>query len=141
VDEFCRRLNAYATARLGPEDFAPRVEIDAVVDLGEIHEAAVAGVFALAPFGHGNQPPLFAARGVEVAAAPVVMKEKHLRIAVRQNARSLTLKAWDFAGRAVEFAPGARLDVAFKLEEDAYSAARGYPAWAAILKEARPAAG
>jgi len=47
------------------------------------------------------------------------MKEKHLRIAVRQNGRNLTLKAWGFAERAAEFAPGARLDIAFELEEDA----------------------
>ena len=139
MEEFRERFNAYAAARLGPEDFAPRLEIDAVVELGEITEAAIADVFALAPFGHGNPPPLFAARDVEVAAPPVVMKEKHLRVMVRQNGRSLTLKAWNFAGRAAEFAPGARIDVAFRLEEDAYSAARGYPGWAAILQDARPA--
>jgi len=138
VDEFRQRFNAYAAARLSEEDFAPRLEIDAVVDLGEIAEAAIRDVFALAPFGHGNPPPLFAARAVEVAAAPVVMKEKHLRIAVRQNGRILTLKAWNSAGRVAEFAPGARLDVAFRLEEDAYSAARGYPGWAAMLQDARP---
>jgi len=139
VDEFRQRFNAYAAARLNPQDFAPRLEIDAVIDLGEINEAAIQDVFSLAPFGHGNQPPLFAARSVEVAAAPVAMKEKHLRIAVRQNGRVLTLKAWNFAGRAAEFAAGARLDVAFRLEEDAYSAARGYPGWAAILQDARRA--
>jgi len=140
VDEFRRRLNEYAAARLGPDDFAPRVEIDAVVNLGEITTAAIEDVFALAPFGTGNPPPLFAARAVEVAAAPVLMKEKHLRIAVRQNGRTMTLKAWNFAERAAEFTPGARLDIAFELEEDAYSAARGYPAWAAILRHARQAA-
>ena len=55
------------------------------------------------------------------------MKEKHLRVTVRQNGRTLTLKAWNFADRAAELAAGARVDVAFQLEEDAYSAARGYP--------------
>jgi hypothetical protein len=69
------------------------------------------------------------------------MKEKHLRIAVLQNGRSLTLKAWNFAARAAEFAPGTRLDVAFELEEDPYSAARGYPPWSATLRDARPAEG
>ncbi|MFY9725381.1 MAG: single-stranded-DNA-specific exonuclease RecJ [Bryobacteraceae bacterium] len=141
VDEFRQRLNAYASTRLGPEDFAARVEIDAVIELGEINEAAIEDVFALAPFGHGNQPPLFAARAVQVAAAPVVMKEKHLRIVARRNGRSLKLTAWNFAARAAEFAPGAWIDVAFELEEDPYSAARGYPGWAAVLKDARPAEG
>ena len=58
---------------------------------------------------------------------------------MRQNGRTLALKAWNFAERAGELAPGARVDVAFNLEEDAYSAARGYPAWAAILRDFRAA--
>src|ERR1017187_644741 len=137
VDEFRDRFNACAAARIGPEDFIPRLEIDAEVELGEIGESAAEGVFALAPFGHGNPTPIFAALDVEVAGPPVVMKEKHLRIMVRQKGRTLTLKAWNFAGRAGELVPGTRVDVAFTLEKDAYSAARGYPAWAAILRDVR----
>jgi single-stranded-DNA-specific exonuclease len=124
---------------LRPEDFLPCLDIDAVLELREINDENVEGIFALAPFGHGHQPPLFAALGVEVVAAPVVMKEKHLRVTVRQNGRTLSMKAWNFAERAAEFAPGTRVDVAFQLEEDARSAARGYPGWAAILRDVRPA--
>ena len=139
VDEFRRRLNAYAAARLSPEDFLPRLDVDAVIGFGDITEPAVQEVLALAPFGHGNPPPLVAALDVEVAAQPVVMKEKHLRVTVRQNSRALTLKAWNFAARASEMPPGARVDIAFTLEEDAYSAARGYPGWAAVLRDVRTA--
>ncbi len=32
-----------------------------------------------------------------------------------------------------------RLDVAFQVEEDRYSASRGYAPWQAILKDVRPA--
>ena len=140
VEEFRERFNAFAAARLRPEDFLPCLDIDAVLELREITEEAVAGVFALAPFGHGNPPPLFAALNVEVAAPAVVMKEKHLRVTVRQNGRMLTLKAWNCADRAAEFTPGARVDIAFQLEEDSYSASRGYPPWAAMLRDFRPAA-
>ena len=65
------------------------------------------------------------------------MKEKHLRITVRRDGRTLKLKAWNFAQRAAEFSPGARIDIAFALEEDAYSASRGYAPWAAILRDVR----
>jgi single-stranded-DNA-specific exonuclease len=139
VPEFRRRFDAFARSRLSAEDFLRRVEIDAVLELAEIGEQAIDDLFTLAPFGHGNPPPLFAALGVEVAAQPIVMKEKHLRITVRQNRRNLVLKAWNMAGRASELAPGTRVDVAFNIEEDAYSAARGYPPWSAMLKDFRPA--
>jgi single-stranded-DNA-specific exonuclease len=138
VEEFRRRFNEYACTRLTAEDFLSRVEVDAVVELREITERAIEDVFSLAPFGHGNPAPMFAAMDVEVAGPPVVMKEKHLRVTVKQNGRTITLKAWNFAHRAGEFTAGARVDVAFQLEEDAYSAARGYPGWAAMLKDVRP---
>ena len=138
VEEFRARFNAYAAARLRPEDFEPTLDIDAILDLREITDPVTEELFALAPFGHGNPPPLFAALDVEVAAPPVVMKEKHLRITVRRDGRTLKLKAWNFAHRAAEFSPGARIDIAFAIEEDAYSASRGYPPWAAILRDARP---
>jgi len=139
VDEFRERFNAYAAARLRPEDFLPRVNIDGVLDLREIGERSAQDVFALAPFGHGNPPPLFAALDVEVAGPPAVWLEKHLKVMVRQNGRTLALKAWNWAERAAELPAGARVDVAFMLEEDARSAARGYPGWAAVLREVRPA--
>jgi single-stranded-DNA-specific exonuclease len=139
VEEFRRRFNEFAATRLSADDFLRKVEVDAVVELREITERAIEDVFALAPFGHGNPSPLFAALDVEVAGPPAVMKEKHLRIAVRQSGRGLTLKAWNFADRIAEFAPGSRVDVVFQLEEDAFSAARGYPGWAAIVKDVRPA--
>jgi single-stranded-DNA-specific exonuclease len=139
VEEFRRRFNAHAASVLKPEDFLRHVEIDAVIDLREITEDAVQDVFSLAPFGHGNQPPYFAALNVEVAAPPTIMKEKHLRITVRQNGRTLLLKAWNLAERAPELAPGTHIDIAFQIEEDAYSAARGYPPWSATLRDFRPA--
>lgn len=135
---FRERFNAYAAARLRPEDFVETVEIDAVVDLTEIDDRAAAEVLALAPFGNGNPAPRFAAMDVEVAGVSI-WKERHLRLAVRQNGRTLALKAWNFAGRAAELEPGARVDIAFTLEEDAYAAARGYPGWGAVLCDARAA--
>ncbi len=51
------------------------------------------------------------------------------------------MKAWDFAARAAEFQSGERVDVAFQLEDDPYSASRGYAPWQAILKDARPSSG
>jgi len=139
VAEFRERFNAYAAARLTPEDLAPRMEIDATVELAEITEAAVMETFELAPFGHGNPPPLYVALGVEAMGAPRALGsgEKHLKVMVKQGRRTLGLKAWNFAERVAELGAGTRMDIAFSLEEDAYSAARGYPAWQAVLRDVR----
>ena len=139
IPEFRERLNAFAAAHLGEEDFAPQLEIDAIVDPEEIGEDAVRSLDRLAPFGHGNPQPLLAALDVEVSAPPVVFAQKHLRVTVKRNGRSLTLKAWNQAEDAAFFLPGARLDIAFTVEADPYSAARGYQPWTASLRAAREA--
>lgn len=140
VEEFRTRFNAYAAERLSPEDFLPCWDVDAAVELREIEDRTVSGIFALAPFGHGHELPCFAVLNAEVPVAPAVMKEKHLRVTLRQNGRTLVFKAWNFADRIAELAPGSRVDAVFQLEEDSYSAARGYPPWSPVLRDIRPAA-
>ena len=137
VDEFRQRLNAYAAARLSPEDLLPHTEIDAVLDLREIAGTAVPDLISLAPYGSGNPVPLLAALDVEVAAPPAPFKEKHLRLTVRQNGRTLALKGWNLAHRAAELAAGARVDIAFALEEDTYAAASCDPGWSFVLRDFR----
>jgi single-stranded-DNA-specific exonuclease len=139
LEEFRQRLNAYAAARLSPEDFRPTFVLDGELDFREVDDASVAEVLSLAPFGNGNPAPLFAARGVEVAGEPVVMKERHLRLRLRQNGRLLAVKAWNFAPRAGELAAGARLDAVLSFEEDRYAPPPGHPGWSALLRDARPA--
>jgi single-stranded-DNA-specific exonuclease len=139
VAEFRTRFHEHAAARLRPEDFLPEVEIDAKLNFGEINDRTVAEVFQLAPFGCGNPTPVFAALDAEVIAPPVVWKEKHLKIALRQDGRNMSLKAWNFAGRAAELARGTRVDAAFVFEEDAYSAAQGGQSWGAVLRDVRVA--
>ena len=138
VPEFRRRLNTYAGARLTPADFQPQLAIDATVTLRELTTGpAVEELLAMAPFGFGNPPPVLAILGAGVAGVPVVMKEKHLRVHLRQDGRSLFPKAWNFAARADELTLGARVDVAFYFEDDPYSAGRSYAPWQIVLRDVR----
>ena len=140
VPEFRRRLNIYAGTRLTPADFQPQLAIDATVTLRELTTGpAVEELLAMAPFGFGNPAPVLAILGAEVAGAPVVMKEKHLRVHLRQSGRSLFPKAWNFADRAADFPSNGPIDAVFSVEEDQYGADRGFANWAAVLRDVRPA--
>jgi len=140
VPEFRRRLNIYAGTRLTPADFQPQLAIDATVTLRDLTTGpAIEELLGMAPFGFGNPAPMLAVLGAEVASAPVVMKEKHLRVHLRQDGRSLFPKAWNFAERAADFPAGGSIDAAFSVEEDLYGADRGFTNWAAVLRDVRPA--
>jgi single-stranded-DNA-specific exonuclease len=139
VAEFRERLNVYAAQRLTPADFRPQLAIDALVDLKELTSGpAVQEILAMAPFGFGNPAPVLAIVDAEIAAPALPLKEKHLKVHLRQNGRNLLATAWNFAPRAGEFAAGARTDAAFTLEEDAYSESRGWGGWSATLRDVRP---
>jgi single-stranded-DNA-specific exonuclease len=137
VDEFRERLRTYAAERLTPADFERELPVDAEIAFEEVHDRSVAEILSLAPFGFGNPAPVFAARGVEVAAPPEIRNEKHVFLRLRSNGRVIRVKAWNFAERAAELVPGARIDAALQFDEDSYSAARGYAPWQAILRDVR----
>jgi single-stranded-DNA-specific exonuclease len=140
VEEFRKRLNAHAISVLTPDQLRPIMDIDAIVEIDELNEQSVNELFTLAPFGFGNPAPVFALMDVEIAAPPTVIKDVHLRLRIKQGRRFLSVIGWHFAERIDEFAVGNRVDLAVALEEDEYSASRGYDNWSAKLREARPAA-
>ncbi|MBV9742895.1 MAG: single-stranded-DNA-specific exonuclease RecJ [Acidobacteriia bacterium] len=135
VEEFRQRFQQYAAGRLLPEDLEPQLVLDGILDFREINERSTAGLFALAPFGHGNPVPVFCALDVEVAGPPAALNERHLRVMLRQNGRTLAFKAWNFAGRAAELQAGARVDVAFLIEEDYFAKEQQGFGWAAVLRD------
>jgi single-stranded-DNA-specific exonuclease len=137
LDEFRLRFRAHAATKLTAEDFVRTLEIDSEIALTEITDESVAQILSLAPFGFGNPVPLFVARNLEVLSCDI-KKEKHVFVKLK-GLRSQA-KAWNFAERAQEVQPGSRIDLVFSIEDDAYSAARGYAPWQILMKDVRPAA-
>ncbi len=134
IPEFRARLAQYASRILCPDDFCATYEIDAVMSLSELSEAAVRDVERLAPFGFGNPAPLFAMLDVEVQGASA-RGERMVNVGIRQNGgRTLILTAWDFRERLEELRPGIRVNAAVALEDRNRSGE-----WKAVLKDVQPA--
>jgi single-stranded-DNA-specific exonuclease len=122
IREFRLAVNAVADETLGPEDLMPRLRIDGDLTFRGITGGVAAGVASLAPFGAGNPRPVFAARGVEIIDGPRKLKERHLKMALKQDGRIFRAVAWRAAERH-EFLTEhkAALDVAFSLEQNQYN--------------------
>ena len=142
VEELEERFNGVARAWLAEEDLEPELSLDAELGLEELNEKAAGEVLALAPFGHGNRQPLFLVRGAEVRQAEGFGKSgEHVRTRLWQGERSLFVKAWRSSARLEELREGARIDAAVTIEEDAWSARRGFAPWSAVLRDFRAATG
>ena len=115
-------VNEVADETLGPEDLMPRLRIDGGLTFREITGGVAAGVLALAPFGAGNPRPVFSARGVEIIDGPRKLKERHLKMSLKQEGRIFRAIAWRAAERHDFLAEHkAALDVAFSLEQNYYN--------------------
>jgi single-stranded-DNA-specific exonuclease len=122
VPELRRAINAVADETLGPDDLMPRLRIDGNLSFRAITGQVAEGVVSLAPFGAGNPRPVFVARGVEIIDGPRKLKDRHLKMAIKQEGRVFRAIAWRAAERH-DFleAHKAAVDVAFSLEQNQYN--------------------
>ena len=133
LDTFRERLNAWATDRLAPEDMRPVVAPDVVVEAQELDDNLWNALQHIGPFGMGNKRPLFAMRGVELAGAPQLWNEKHLKILVRQGKRTRLLKGFGMAHLAEELLGVHRVDVTFEMDRDLWGG------WGLVARACRAA--
>ncbi len=122
IRELRLAVNDVADETLGPDDLMPRLRVDGGLAFRDITGAVAAGILSLAPFGAGNPRPVFAARGVEIVDGPRKLKERHLKMSLKQDGRIFRAVAWRAAERH-EFLTEhkAALDVAFSLEQNHYN--------------------
>jgi single-stranded-DNA-specific exonuclease len=122
VRELRLAVNDVADETLGPEDLMPRLRIDGDLTFRGITGGVAAGIASLAPFGAGNPRPVFAAKGVEIVDGPRKLKDRHLKMALKQDGRIFRAIAWRSAERHDYLAEhkGA-LDVAYSLDQNQYN--------------------
>jgi single-stranded-DNA-specific exonuclease len=122
VREFRAAVNDVADERLGPDDLMPRLKIDGDLTFRGITGITADGITSLAPFGAGNPRPVFVARGVEIVDGPRKLKERHLKMTLRQNGRIFRAVAWRAAERHDYLTEHkAAVDVAFSLEQNQFN--------------------
>jgi single-stranded-DNA-specific exonuclease len=121
VAAFREMVAGYADDRLGPDDLKPRLRIDGCLGFRDITGDFAGEMALLAPFGTGNPRPLFEANGVEVIDGPRRLKERHLKMALKQNGRIFRAVAWRAIEREQFITENrASLDLAFSLEHNSY---------------------
>jgi single-stranded-DNA-specific exonuclease len=125
VRELRARVNDYADGCLQPDDLRPRIWIDGMLGFRSIDEQIASELTSLAPFGAGNPRPIFRASGVEVVDGPRRLKERHLKMAFRQDGRVMRGIAWRASERE-DFVAEHRtaIDLAFSLEQDTWEGER-----------------
>jgi single-stranded-DNA-specific exonuclease len=125
IRELRARVNDFADGCLEPDDLRPRLWIDGSLGFKSISAQVASELSALAPFGAGNPCPLFRASRVEIVDGPRRVKERHLKMAFRQDGRVLRGIAWRASERESFVAEHrSAIDLAFSLEQDTWNGER-----------------
>jgi single-stranded-DNA-specific exonuclease len=115
--EFARAFFDLCGSLLEKEALTPSLHLEEQISLGDFNWDLLRWHDLLQPFGEANPQPLFLARNVESAAPPVVVKEKHLLLRLRQDGRS---QRAIFFGGAENAIPDPPWDVAFRIGSEEY---------------------
>lgn len=138
VEDFARRL-AEAVSAQGP---APRrVEVDALADLSEIDEPALADLARLEPTGQANPPAALGLGGCEVLESRRVGQDgSHLKLTVRQGRAVVGAIAFSAADELAPICGRGRLvDLAFSPQVNEYQGKRSIQLRVSAARLADPA--
>ena len=125
IRELRARVNDFADGCLGPDDLRPRLWIDGALGFKSITEQVASEMTRMAPFGAGNPNPVFSTSRVEIVDGPRRVKDRHLKMAFRQDGRILRGIAWRASEReAFVTEHRGAIDLAFSLEQDSWNGER-----------------
>ena len=144
LPELKRRLNVHAEERLGTREPEHLLRIHAELPLDRITTVLAGWLKRLEPLGHGNPEPVFVARAARIASPPRIMKERHIRLELRQDSLRqdsvhhdslhqdgsgmsgapggalMRCVGWDWAERCLQMSlsAGTEVDVAYRIREN-----------------------
>lgn len=120
LPELTESLSKLAAEKLAGIELRPRLDIDAQVVLHELGGATFPTILRLAPFGQGNQTPVFLSRGVEVLQKGTMGNSgDHLKFKLRQGGT-----VWDgvaFRLGSHEAEANGFIDIVYNLEIDRWN--------------------
>jgi single-stranded-DNA-specific exonuclease len=121
IREFRQAVNEWGEAILQPDDLRPRLWLDGPLAFNHINTQVVTELDALAPFGPGNFKPIFHTGPVQVVDGPRRLKERHLKMAFRQDGRTYRAIHWNAAEREAALTDQkAGVELAFSLEQNEF---------------------
>jgi len=138
LPELKRRLRLYADEHLAMREPERLLLVHAELPLDRITPVLAGWLRKLEPLGHGNPEPLFVARCARLVAPPRIMKDRHVRLELAQEAknsgaRSVHLPAvvagssgavravgWDMAARVMTLAlaQNSLIDLVYRIREN-----------------------
>ena len=122
VPTFQQKFEEVVSGSISEELLIPQIEIDTPLKFDQITANFFDVLQQLAPFGPGNEKPVFIAENVFVKGSVRLIKGKHLKFVACQekNNRKFEAIGFNLAPVAKEIAEGVLFKMVFTIEENTY---------------------
>lgn len=136
IAAFTEKFNSVVTSTITEEQLQAKIYIDSYVELDQINQRFYNILAQMDPFGPGNMQPVFAAKNLELCENVRILKEKHLKIVVKDRNGNQNLQAIGFgmAHFREELEASENFELAFTIQENEYN---GYKSLQLYLKDIR----
>jgi single-stranded-DNA-specific exonuclease len=124
IEPLRQKLNEHAAERLCDADLTPELKIDAQILSSSLNLDLVDEIKRLEPFGASNPKPVFATKNLSLAQEPFVMKEKHLKLKLRdENGKQFEAVWWDGVEKSKQqtFRANANIEIAYTPEANVWN--------------------
>ena len=114
LDDFKQAISTVAEDWLTEEMLVPSLEVEEVIEVGEITPELLKEIQCLAPFGAGNPEPVLACKNVDLFAYRGVGKDaKHLKLRVGSKETSCEAIGFHYGPLAAQLEGIDQIDLAF----------------------------
>ncbi|HET8861009.1 single-stranded-DNA-specific exonuclease RecJ [Marivirga sp.] len=96
IPDFSAAFEQIVKTNITEDQLIPKVKIDSYISLDQITDKFYAILSQMDPFGPGNMQPVFAAKDLTIIGEPLILKEKHLKLSVKDKAGTQKLSAIGF---------------------------------------------
>ncbi|MCA6487314.1 MAG: single-stranded-DNA-specific exonuclease RecJ, partial [Chitinophagaceae bacterium] len=121
IPAFAQAFENAVAARIQPEQLTPVIQIDAEINFSEVNTSLYRILQQMEPFGPENMRPVFVARKVKNTGYSKMVKEQHIRFALRQNNTTLNGIGFHLKHLFPMVDSNDWLDVVFTLDENEYN--------------------
>lgn len=128
IPAFEQKFEEVVSRRIAEEQLTPSLEVDMLLDFSAIDRKFYNILRQMAPFGPQNMTPVFMTEEVYLVGPPVIMKDKHLKLFLRQGEAKLgqwqptfTAVGFNLAQWADQLCKDEPFSICYQLEENTFN--------------------
>jgi single-stranded-DNA-specific exonuclease len=118
---FSNQFEKIVSESLSEEDFIPKIEVDASIDLNDIDFKLLNALDTFEPFGPQNMTPIFRTNGVvDFQGKSSVIKDKHIRFVIHQGNKIYNGIGFNLADK-IDIIKNGTFDILYHLERNEWN--------------------